>query len=485
MPTPAHWSSCLHIQSIVCLLVWLAGCVSTPKDTETIHLRNIQTTDFIESSQGPWPEAKWWHHFDDSQLNQLIDLAVQNSPSIDSARARIETARASAEQTAAQAGVKLDVNASITRQRYSANSIYPPPFAGAIDNFGHISLDFNYDFDWWGKQKALLEAAIGQRRAAEAEAIGAMQTVISAVSQTYFAYQTTSARLDLAKQRKIIQQQLLDLQQQRVQAGLDNATTLELFKSDLANLEQYIVTLHTDQAILLNQLRALIGVPGNQFPKIITRPVSVTNNLTLPVDLPFNLLGRRADIAAARAQIYAAQQNIRSAKADFYPNINLSSFIGFESIGLGSLLQNNSHIVGIAPALSLPIFHSGALQAAYHGAQAITEQAIAAYNQTLINAVQEVNQAALRMRGNHQEAIKLDQQLAAHQRHYDLLNQQTRAGLVNSLQVLQAQLALLSLQDQQQQLYSQTLTATVQLYKALGGGYQDNSFFSQTNGSAH
>ncbi|MDN0083868.1 efflux transporter outer membrane subunit [Crenobacter sp. SG2305] len=464
-------SSGLRITPLLAVLV-LAGCAALPHQQAQSTMRAPAQADFVMPGSDPWPEANWWQQFGDPQLDQLVKLALQNSPSLETVKARIDTARASVDLTRAQAGATLDLNTSVSRQRFSANTIYPPPFGGNIFNEGRMTLDFHYDFDWWGKQKAALEAALGRHRAAEAETAGAAQTLIAAVSETYFQYQADLARLALAKQDEGVRQQLVTLQQQRVRAGLEAGETAEPLTADLESAHQQVLALENDAATTLNQLRGLVGVRGDAFPVLAARPLPQANG-GLPANLPLNLVGRRADIAAAREQIYAAGEEVKQAKAEFYPDINLSAFIGVDSLDLGKMFKNSSHILGVTPALSLPIFHSGALQANLRGAEANVTLAVAQYNQTLQQAVQEVNDAALRLKGTADEATPLNNALAARQRDAALFGQQARAGLADGRNSLRARAVALSLQDQQLQLQTRALIARVDLYKALGGGYRD------------
>lgn len=452
----------------------LAGCAVIPPAQPLPPARTAQQADFVAPGTAPWPEANWWQRFGDAQLNQLVTLALHNAPSLEVVRARIASANAYVDLTHAAHGPRLDLNAQVTRQRYTENSIYPPPLAGNIYNSGRVALDFNYDFDWWGKQKAALEAALGRRRAAEAEAAGAAQTLVAAVSQTYFQYQSIQARAGLAKQSELTRAELLKLQQQRVKAGLEAGETLEPLAADYKNARQQALALDSAQAEVLNQLRGLVGVPGEQFPQLAARPLPQVD-VGLPANLPLNLVGRRADIAAARVQIYAASQEVKQAKAQFYPDINLVAFIGFDAIGLGKLFKGASQMMGVSPALSLPIFNNGALAANLRGSEAGAQLAIAQYNQTLQSAVQEVNDAALRLLGSIDEAKPLAGALAARQRDEGLLAKQVQAGLADGRSVLKARLAALALQDQQQQLNARAVTARVDLYKALGGGYRDDA----------
>jgi NodT family efflux transporter outer membrane factor (OMF) lipoprotein len=187
--------------------------------------------------------------------------------------------------------------------------------------------------------------------------------------------------------------------------------------------------------------------------------------------LPADLLGRRPDVAAARAQVQGAAQGVKAAEADFYPNVNLAAFVGLQSIGLDKLFEGSATIAGATPALSLPLFNRRQLRGALEARQAQFDASVGQYNQTLIDAVHDVADVVTNWRALERESAEQRAALAAAQRAYDLTTERYRAGLDNYLTVLSTENQLLFAQAAGAQLTAQRLTFSVDLVRALGGGY--------------
>jgi len=187
--------------------------------------------------------------------------------------------------------------------------------------------------------------------------------------------------------------------------------------------------------------------------------------------LPADLLGRRRHPAAARAQVESAGYGIRAAEADFYPNVNLTAFAGFQSIDLSQLFEPANRILGAGAAVSLPVFNRGALRGALQVRQAQADQSVAQYNQTLLDAVREVADVVVNWRALERETREQQAALADAQRSYDLTTERYRAGLDNYLSVLSSQNQVLTAQGLGAELEARRLTFSVDLVRALGGGY--------------
>jgi NodT family efflux transporter outer membrane factor (OMF) lipoprotein len=193
--------------------------------------------------------------------------------------------------------------------------------------------------------------------------------------------------------------------------------------------------------------------------------------MALPSALPVDLLARRPDVAAARARVEAAAHGIAAAEADFYPNVNLTAFAGVQSIGLSQLFQASDRIVGVGPALHLPVFNRAALRGALRTEQAQLDQSVGQYNQTLLDAVREVADVVANWRALERETTEQQIALDAAQRSYDLTSERYRAGLDNYLSVLSSQNQVIQAQGLRAQLRSRRLGFSVDLVRALGGGY--------------
>ncbi|HET7756525.1 MAG TPA: TolC family protein, partial [Steroidobacteraceae bacterium] len=191
----------------------------------------------------------------------------------------------------------------------------------------------------------------------------------------------------------------------------------------------------------------------------------------LPARLPVDLLGRRPDVAAARAEVQQAAHGVRAAEADFYPNVNLLAFAGLQSIGLAKLFDASDRILGAGPALSLPVFNRRQLRGALAAREAQFDESVGRYNQTLVDAVHDVADVVANWQALERESSEQQTALAAAQRAYDLTTERYRAGLDNYLSVLSSENQVLLAQGLRAQLKARRLTFSVDLVRALGGGY--------------
>jgi multidrug efflux system outer membrane protein len=453
------------------LAALLAGCAPLPPKDAAPNLGAPQPADFIHLNPAPWPAADWWKQFSDAQLDTLIEQALANSPSMSIAQARIKQATAISAATAAAGGANLAANAEISRQLYSENFIYPPPLAGSFDTSGLLHLDFSYDFDFWGHNRSALEAALGQRAAAQADASASAASLSAAVAKAYFQWQALNARVALIQAIESDRNTLVRLEAQRVKAGIGAGSNVQPLLADAAAPHQVLAQLETLRSQAFYQLKSLVGGVHN-FPelKFVDLPAASAG---VPPDLPLDLLARRPDVAAARDRVQASFKDVDSARAAFYPDISIGAFLGLNSLEMGKLLHSSSLEMGATPAIHLPIFDAGRLRANLDMRRADVQMAVAQYDQSVQIAVAEVNDAAVRLDGAERERPSLEKQQQARRRDLDAANLRVKAGLADHREALRTQLGLLALQDQELNLHVQALTAQIDLIKALGGGYQD------------
>ena len=451
----------------------LAGCAAIPPEDPAPKLAAPQQADFAPAGTGAtstWPAASWWQQFHDEQLNTLVQQALSNSPSMSVAAARLQAARAGAQATAAAAGVALDTNASLTRERFSDHGIAPPPIAGHYFYDGEIALDFSWDVDWWGRNRAALQSSLGQVRASQAEQAGSAATLATAVAAAYYQWQALNARISLQQDMAQARQQLVTLESARVKAGLSAGQAVAPLTADAAAPRQTIAQLGAQRDQALFQLRSLVN-RGKDFPALHAVPLPTVSG-GLPAGLSLDLLARRADIAAARDRVEANVQAVKSDRAAFYPDVSLRAFVGLSSLDMGQLLHYGSRTYGVTPAIHLPVFSAPRLHAALAGSQAETAVAVAQYDQTVQNAVAEVNDAALRLQGVDSEKAAMTAQADARQRDLDNAGLLHKAGLADGREVERRRLALLGLQEQEINRAQRALLADIDLIKALGGGYE-------------
>lgn len=450
----------------------LAGCASSsgiaPSQAQAIAAKTLAPSTVADTAPLALDNSPWWQAFGDSQLTALVESALAHNPNLRLAQARV--AKAQSFSDVADAGLLPQVTAGLdaTRQKYTAVGAVPAPLAGSIRESGTLQLGATWELDFFGKYQAALQASLGQLRATQAEAAAARMLLASNVVRQYFALARIQAQLDVAERALAQRSQTLRLVQDRVEAGLDTQLELRAAESALPDARLQIAQLREQQTLAGNAIAALVSKPnqGVALAGIAQAAIKTIAN-TAPLEL--DLVGRRPDVAAARARIEAASADVAHARTQFYPNINLNAFAGWSSIGLEKLTQVNSEQWGVGPAIRLPIFDAGRLRANLRSKTADLDAAVESYNAQVIDAVRDVSDQLA-----SQRAIALQQAEQAQAQHsseaaYTIALQRFEAGLGNYLQVLSAETAVLAQRRAAVDLQARALDTQVQLIRALGG----------------
>ncbi len=451
------------------ILAGLSACANYAGISPQAELRTLPAA-AADASAVAAIDAAWWQSFQDAQLNRLVDQALQGSPSLQLAQARLRRAQAATDATRASHLPQVGVQADATHQRFTANGLYPAPLGGGIYDSGTAQLTASWELDFFGKNRAALDASLGQAKAAQADAQAARVLLVSQVARSYFQLLRLNGQLQLANRALAQRSEMLKLVQDRVQAGLDTRLELKQSEGSLPEARQQVEALNEQIALARNALSALVG-QSNVADALVLPALSAIKTEAVAHTIPADLLGRRADIAAARWRVEAASSDVASAKAQFYPDINLVGFAGFSSIGLGNLLHAGSEQWGIGPALHLPVFDAGRLRAGLRGKTADLDAAVESYNAALIEAVRDVadqlaSQQSIGLQQTQQQAAQ-----AAAESAYEIAVQRYGAGLGNYLNVLGAETAVLAQRRLQVDLAARALDTQVALVRALGGGY--------------
>src|SRR5690606_17276020 len=307
---------------------------------------------------------------------------------------------------------QANVGYQLTRERFSENYIYPPPYGGSMQTDASLRLDLGFDLDLWGRNRSYYAAAVSRQQATRADAQMARNMLVSAVVQSYFNLQNSLAQQKVLSQLVTQLENVLDITRQRVAAGLDTEVETNQADSAVSAARVQLSQAATNADLLRHQIAALLGA-GPQRGQEIQRAKLTHAPANVPSNIPLSLLGRRPDIVAARLRAEASANDISAAKAEFYPNVNLSAFAGFMSLGLSNLLDGSSQAYGVGPAITLPIFHGGALNAQLDARQAERDLAIANYNQTLLTAIREVADAASAIQALQQQTLDQSASLRA------------------------------------------------------------------------
>ncbi|MEO6973506.1 MAG: efflux transporter outer membrane subunit [Rhodoferax sp.] len=456
----------------IVLALGLTACANMSGIAPTQTLRDPASLGLVAGgAAAPAVSAEWWREFGDAQLDRLIAQALASNPSLGLAQARLARAQAMAGMAKAATLPQLGGQINLNRQKFTGNYIYPPPLAGAIYNSGDAQLNASWELDFFGKNRAALDAAIGTARAAEADAQAARVLLASQLARSYFQLARLNDQLAVAQRTLAQRQETLAIVHDRFSAGLDTKLELRESEGGLPEARQQIEALQEQVALTRNALGALVGQP-NAAQTITLPSLSAIKKVAMTETIPADLLGRRADIAAARWRVEASMGDVASAKARFYPDINLAAFAGFSSLGFGQLFRSGSEQWNVGPALTLPIFEGGRLRANLRGKAADQDAAVESYNTAVIDAVRDVaDQVASSQSIVRQQTQQSDAQSAAESA-YAIAVQRYKAGLGNYLNVLTAETSVLGQRRLAVDLSARALDTQVALIRALGGGYQ-------------
>jgi NodT family efflux transporter outer membrane factor (OMF) lipoprotein len=448
----------------------LIGCVEAPPTTPSQTEIAPQGLG-LAGPPAPQVQPDWWKGFNDPQLDRLVDQLMSGNPTLQGALARIRAAQAELSTARALSYPNINIDASETRQLLSNDYLYPRPFGGSWQWVGDTEARFRWSLDFWGKQAALIDRARSASEAAALDAGAARLALAGMFAQSYVALLLAWQNIDIAHQTVDERQTILDLTQSRVKAGLENEASLEQAKALLALARIEVRRAEAQRDIGVHAIAALIGHGADAWPTIERPAAGIENGLPLPQSLPADLLARRPDILAAHARITAAVRGRDAAHADFYPNIDLAAFAGFQAVGLADLFTPGAVVAGVGPAIHLPVFDAGRIRAQYARATADLDAAVADYNATVVAAVRQTADAMTQVASladqHQQQTLALDSAGRA----FDLARERYRLGLSGQIPMLTAEATLLQARQQMAGLVAQSADQRVALLLSVGGGF--------------
>ncbi len=418
---------------------------------------------------------QWWTLFRNSTLNGLVERALENNQDLLGAQARVETARAMSGVERAGWFPQLNMQNKAAYEHSSANSIGANLPAGVslprLERDRHQTfLGLNYEVDLWGRVRRSVEAARAREDAA-ADRLAAQRLVVAAeVARTFFLAASLDSQEQILRETISLRQEALKLQQSRFQGGLANEmdvararTELELANNDMINIER-------QRGNVENALAVLCGETPAGFRLAKNRQLPAPPHVAAGV--PSALLLRRPDIRVAEQGMREANANIGVAKANFYPAFSLVGSGGLESVGAEDFLEWKSRTASIGPQLTVPLFQGGRLRGNLRAAQSKHDESMAGYRQAILTALQEVENAMLDVNAYSRQRSAVTAALTAAQDTSKLARLRYDKGLASYFEVVDADRTVLTTRLLQAQLDGQRLTATVQLVRALGGGWK-------------
>ena len=454
---------------LLAALALLGGCAIPPRP-QAPALATTAPLAGVPATQSAWPRASWWQRYHDEQLDALETRALAGAPTLAVAHARFDQAMRAVDVAEAEGGLSTTVNAQLTRQRLSENGLIPPKFLGFTwYGEGDIGVSFKYDFDFWGRHGHEIAAATDRVRAAAAERESAAILVTSAVADTYFGWQATQARLDVARELASLQERTRAIAAARARQEIDSPDLVLQSDAQLAAAREQIAALSGAAQIQHAALAALLGVaPGDLDLQSRPLPTVATD---LPADAGLDLVAHRADVSASRWRVEAALRDADVARDAFYPDISLSAMLGLQSIDLGKMLSPGSRVLSIGPALHLPLFDKG-LHARFGVSQAALQAAVADYNAAVVDSARDVAAQALTLHQAQARRHEHAAQIVAAEGFRSSAQAREKRGVTDARPLLAADAELDRQRDAEVQLHSAALSAEIALTRALGGGYR-------------
>jgi multidrug efflux system outer membrane protein len=471
-------------------LLVLAGCSLAPKyevpsTPTTATFKEAPQLPLSPEEAGTWKTAQpsedvargeWWKVFDDAKLNNLEQQALDANQNLKAAAARVKEARAM--NQAARAGLfpSLDAGFGPTRQRVSPASLFESDSTNVPQQtFWRAQASASYEVDLFGRVASTVDAARADTERSEALFRSVMLALQADVAQNYFALRELDAESEVFGNAVDLRQQALKLVQRRYTEGEITELDVSRAKAELATAQSDAMTVQRLRAASEHSLAVLLGKAPAEF-SIAADPIKPVN-LRVPPGLPSSLLERRPDIAAAERSMAAANSRIGIAKAAFFPSLTITGTGGFESATIGDLFKWSSRAFLLGPlagtALNIPIFDGGRRKGNLANARAVYEEDVANYRQQVLVAFREVEDNLSDMRILEDQTRTQNEAIRASQRSADLSRSQYTEGAVNYLDVIDAERTVLQARRAAVQLQGVQATSTVNLIRALGGGWGD------------
>ena len=401
----------------------------------------------------------WWLLFNDPVLNDLQKQVTVGNENLKSAAAQVQMARAALGSS--RAGLLPTVGASAGGSRGAATGSVPAATSYAI------AANATWEIDLWGRVAGTVSGAQARLQASADDLAAARLSVQALLTQTYFSLRAAESQAALLERSVTAYQRSLALTQNRYTAGVASAADVAQAQTQLKSTQSQGVEANSSRAQLEHALATLLGKPSALLT--LPRTAALPDAPSIPVQLPASLIERRPDIAAAERRVAAANAQIGVAQSAFFPAVTLSANAGFRGSELAQLLSAPNLFWSLGPALTATLFDGGARKSGEDSARATLDQATASYRQTVLTALQEVEDNLV-VAASLQEGIVLQTDaLAAAQRSLEIANNQYRSGTVSYLNVVTAQATALSAERTLLDVRNRRLAAITQLLKNLAG----------------
>lgn len=462
-------TTCLTASFIITSCKLVGPDHSVPKNESAVSFK-IASSEFSSRLS-----KNWWKLFSDGKLNSLMADLNRGNFDLRAAEARRNQAYASLGVDRSLLAPQVLSNASANRNRVTESDRFNgggPGGGGAppnyFTNYG-VSMSLGYEVDLWGRVRRIVEAGRANAEAAEISVDQVRLSLQAQLARNYFAMRFLDSEAAVLDKALETRQETLGLAKDRFEGGKTSELDVARAEAELASTRAQLVSLQAPRAALENAIAVLIGRNASNF-SITTAEIS-SNAPRVSAGSPASLLGRRPDVFVAERNLAASSARIGVAEADFYPRISLIGSGGFSSVDSGDFLKWSSREFSIGPQVDLPLFQGLRRKADLAVAKAQHEEALANYQQTVLTAFADVENALAARRGAINEVAAQQDSIAATNKSFDLSNVRYKEGVSTYLDVVDSQRELLSARRLEVQARARAFAATIQLIQALGGGF--------------
>jgi NodT family efflux transporter outer membrane factor (OMF) lipoprotein len=430
----------------------------------------------------PTTDPAWWAVFRDPILTDLERRVADSNLDVRTATIRLAQSRFQRGVTAAAQFPSINGDAKYTRELYSQNGIVsllsgllPPGSSfnpGAINDY-NVGFDASWELDLWGKVRRQIEAADAQVDQAADQRRDALVSSLAELARDYIQLRGVQTQIKIASDNLKVDRDILQLVQERQQRGLQNGLDVENAAAQVESIRAQLPTLQQQESQYINALSLLLGEPPGALQSELRRPRLVSPAPPrVPLGIPSELARRRPDIRAAEAELHAATADIGVAVGAFYPSVQLNGTVGFDALDIRNLWKGSSLQYTVGPSLTLPIFAGGKLRSTLELREAQQQEAAITYHKTVLQAWHDVVNALVAYRLEQNRHARLRSQADHSRQALALARSRYSDGVTEFLSVLDAERSLLQADQQHATSMTNVLLNLVQLFKALGGGWE-------------
>jgi NodT family efflux transporter outer membrane factor (OMF) lipoprotein len=409
--------------------------------------------------------------FNDPQLHRLVAIALHDAPDIGSAKARVVRARQIAKGTYSSLWPSAGLSGYVNKEWFNLHGTLPPVFEIPINQarVANLAINFNYELDFWGKNRNNFASRLNEAFAAQMDLAETRLILSSTVASVYFELQNDLIQQHLAKQNVHLLKEQEDIVLGRAKQGIQSDIPLKTAISNTQSARLSIQDYKRMELQARHQLAVLMG--KNPFNTQIEAEKFSYNSkqMKLPEVISTNVLARRPDIASARALTESAAHQINVARAAFFPDINLSGILALQSFYFARFFNLSLDNAGVKPAFSLPIFDAGQRRANLGARHAEFELAVNQYNQTILNALQEVSDQMAALKTLRKQISDQNKALNTTESNYKLFRSRYAHGVIDYLQLIEIKQLLVQQTATLRTLQTHEKQAMVALLAALGG----------------